>query len=230
MPKTLSKRDVGRLEPRDKSYVLWDPGLQGFGIRVPTTGAKTFVVKVRVGHGRFVEQHWITIGRCGPLSLDKARAEARLIIARAMTGQEPASRRKVSEAEVMTVEDLKKKWLETGALRSRALGRRFGELRDSANVNVDRGRVNACIIPLIGKIKLQEPARRHVAGMRDKIRLGTTTLVIAISNPQPDAIYFGLERPTDLARFDENIHDQICRDTGRGGVQERAKAISGQRS
>jgi hypothetical protein len=108
MPKTLSKRDVGRLEPRDKSYVLWDPGLQGFGIRVPTTGAKTFVVKVRVGHGRFAEQHWITIGRCGPLSLDKARAEARLIIARAMTGQEPASRRKVSEAEVMTVEDLKK--------------------------------------------------------------------------------------------------------------------------
>lgn len=229
MPKTLSKRDVGRLEPRDKSYVLWDPGLQGFGIRVPTTGAKTFVVKVRVGHGRFVEQHWITIGRCGPLSLDKARAEARLIIARAMTGQEPASPR-MFRSRGDDRRGPQKKWLETGALRSRALGRRFGELRDSANVNVDRGRVNACIIPLIGKIKLQEPARRHVAGMRDKIRLGTTTLVIAISNLQPDAIYFGLERPTDLARFDENIHDQICRDTGRGGVQERAKAISGQRS
>lgn len=174
MTKALTKRDVDGLEPRDKPYVVWDPGLKGFGVRVPSSGAKTFVVKVRVGRGRFAEQRWITIGRYGPLTLDKARVEARMAIARAMTGNEPAARPKVTELDVMTVADLCKKWLDTGALRSRALGRRFGEFRDPANVNVDRGRVKAHIIPLIGKIKLQELARRHIAGMRDKIALGAT--------------------------------------------------------
>ena len=174
MTKALTKRDVDALEPRDKPYVTWDPGLQGFGVRVPTNGPKTFVVKVRVGRGRFAEQRWITIGRYGPLTLDKARTEARLVIARAMTGAEPSSRPKVTELEAMTVADLCKKWLETGALRSRALGKRFGELRDPANVNVDRGRVHAHIIPLIGKVKLQELERRHITALRDQIANGTT--------------------------------------------------------
>ncbi len=174
MTKALTKRDVDGLEPRDKPYVVWDPGLKGFGVRVPSSGAKTFVVKVRVGRGRFAEQRWITIGRYGPLTLDKARVEARLAIARAMTGNEPAARPKVTELDVMTVADLCKRWLETGALRSRALGRRFGELRDPANVNVDRGRVYAHILPLIGKVKLQELERRHITALRDQIANGTT--------------------------------------------------------
>ncbi|NDC57309.1 MAG: site-specific integrase [Alphaproteobacteria bacterium] len=175
MTKALTKRDVEGLEPRDKPYVVWDPGLKGFGVRVSSNDAKTFVVKVRVGRGRFAEQRWITVGRYGPLTLDKARAEARLVIARAMTGNEPSSRPKVTELEVMTVEDLCRKWLETGALRSRALGRRFGELRDPANVNVDRGRVHAHIIPLIGKVKLQELHRRHITFLRDQIAKGATS-------------------------------------------------------
>ena len=174
MTKALTKRDVDGLEPREKPYVTWDPGLQGFGVRVTKNGPKTFVVKVRVGRGRFAEQRWITIGRYGPLTLDKAHAEARLVIAHAMTGNEPASRPKVTELKVMTVADLCKKWLETGALRSRALGKRHGELCDPANVNVDRGRVYAHILPLIGKVKLQELGRRNITALRDQIANGTT--------------------------------------------------------
>lgn len=175
MKKALTKRDVDVLQPRGNTDVVWDPALPGFGVRVLANGTKTFAVRVRIGRGRNAPQRWITIGKYGPLTLENARAEARAVLARALIGNEPAPRAKVTEFDVMTVGDLCAKWLDTGALRYRGLGKRFGELRNPANIAIDRGRIEAHIIPLIGRVKLAELERRHITGMRDQIAKGVTS-------------------------------------------------------
>lgn len=175
MKKALSKRDLDNLQPKKNAYTVWDPDLPGFGVRVLANGTKSFAVKVRVGRGRLAPQRWISIGLYGRLTLENARAEARAILARALIGQEPAPRAKVTEIDVMTVNDLCDKWLETGALRSRALGKRFGAMRDPKNIAIDRGRIDAHIRPLIGRVRLNELQRRHITGMRDEIARGATS-------------------------------------------------------
>lgn len=175
MKKPLTKRELDDLPPVTKATVIWDAGLPGFGVRVLPNGTKTFAVKVRIGRGRLAPQRWITIGKYGPLTLEMARAEARSVLARALIGHEPAPRAKVSEIDIMTVNDLCDRWLETGALRSRALGKRFGALRDPKNIAIDRGRVDAHIRPLIGRVRLTELQRRHITSMRDEIAKGATS-------------------------------------------------------
>ena len=51
----ISKRAVDRLAANGSAAVLWDSEVRGFGIRCRPSGAKHYVLKLRVG-GR---QRWI---------------------------------------------------------------------------------------------------------------------------------------------------------------------------
>ena len=65
----LTKRVVDAAEKKDKRYYLWDSELSGFGLRVETSGAKTFIVRYRAeGGGRSAAQRFVTVGRYGPLT------------------------------------------------------------------------------------------------------------------------------------------------------------------
>lgn len=71
---TLTKKLVDATQKQDKRYHLWDDELSGFALRVEPSGVKTFVIKYRVtGGGRSAKQHWLVIGRFGPLTPDQAR-------------------------------------------------------------------------------------------------------------------------------------------------------------
>ena len=48
----ITKRVVDGLKGRDGEYFCWDPELVGFGVRVQPSGAKSYIVKYRVGTGR----------------------------------------------------------------------------------------------------------------------------------------------------------------------------------
>jgi len=85
MPK-LTKRTVDQAEASDRTQVVWDDELRGFGLRVYPNGRKVFVVKCRV-KGR---QRFITIGRHGPITVDQARGKAFTILAEAKNGDDPA--------------------------------------------------------------------------------------------------------------------------------------------
>ena len=66
----LTETSIRRLQPKQQEYTIWDTRLAGFGVRVRTTGRKSFVF------------HWseagkaqrITVGSAEFLSLDKALA------------------------------------------------------------------------------------------------------------------------------------------------------------
>ncbi len=76
MPKLVSKplTDLAarKARPKDKRYDLYDAALRGFGVRVATSGAKTWFVMRRV-NGRMVRH---TIGRYPEWSLAEARDKA----------------------------------------------------------------------------------------------------------------------------------------------------------
>jgi hypothetical protein len=50
--KKLTKSSVVTLKPSETNYIALVDGLAGFGIRVIPSGAKTFILKYRVGKGR----------------------------------------------------------------------------------------------------------------------------------------------------------------------------------
>lgn len=61
MQTKITKRTVDSLSAASDDRLLWDAEVKGFGVRCRPSGAKHYVLKMRVG-GR---QRWITIGRHG---------------------------------------------------------------------------------------------------------------------------------------------------------------------
>jgi hypothetical protein len=118
----LTARAIDAASAKDQTYVLWDHDLGGFGVRIWPGGAKTFVLKTRVGQGRAAKQSWVTIGRVGPLRLEDARRQALQIIAGAAKGVDPKPAKPLVP-EVPggpeTVGELCEHWLLKGSLRSR---------------------------------------------------------------------------------------------------------------
>ena len=90
MQQKITKRAVDQLSPGERDVLLWDGEVRGFGVRCRPSGAKYYVLKMRVG-GR---QRWLTIGRHGsPWTPDAARRKALRLLGQRAAGQDPASER-----------------------------------------------------------------------------------------------------------------------------------------
>ena len=89
MPKLVSKPltdlAVRKARPKDKRYDLYDAALRGFGVRVATSGAKTWFVMRRV-NDRMVRY---SLGRYPEYSLTEARAAAAAALKRMTEGEHP---------------------------------------------------------------------------------------------------------------------------------------------
>ena len=86
MPKLVSKLltdlAVRKARPKEKRYDLYDAALRGFGVRVSTSGAKTWFVMRRVNE-RMVRY---SLGRYPEYSLTEARAAAATALTRPLFG------------------------------------------------------------------------------------------------------------------------------------------------
>jgi integrase len=108
MPTKITKRTVDQLSPGSRDRILWDREVRGFGVRCRATGAKHYVLKMRVG-GR---QRWLTIGRHGsPWTPDTARREALRLLGLKAAGHDPASERDRQKG-AMTIAELGKRFLQ----------------------------------------------------------------------------------------------------------------------
>ena len=89
MPKLVSKPltdlAVRKARPKDKRYDLYDAALRGLGVRVATSGAKTWFVMRRVNE-RMVRY---SLGRYPEYSLTEARAAAAAALKRMTEGEHP---------------------------------------------------------------------------------------------------------------------------------------------
>lgn len=88
----LTKTLVDELQPPAKGQAfVWDSEVPGFAVRATVSGAKAWIVQMRVRGGK---ERRMTIGFCNKVPLDKARQEARKVLATADLGRDPAQERK----------------------------------------------------------------------------------------------------------------------------------------
>ena len=86
MPK-ITKRLVENIKPAKSDVFAWDDELRGFGMRVKSSGVRSYIVQYRNAHGRSKR---MTIGEHGRLTAEEARKQARLILAEVEKGGDPA--------------------------------------------------------------------------------------------------------------------------------------------
>src|SRR4051794_27050049 len=115
----LTKRSVDAVPPASKGrrVIYFDKALPGFGLLVTPTGAKSFVVQYRQGHGRAAPTRRLTLGSYGVLTPEEARGEARRILADVARGIDP----RPAPTSGRTVASVTEEWLvrDQGQNRSR---------------------------------------------------------------------------------------------------------------
>ncbi len=100
----LTDISVRALKPTDRQRTYFDDTTSGFGIRVSPGGTKTFVLM----HGQ--RRQLTKLGRLGIITLAKARAAAKRILAQRTLGQHQPKTRKFGEAyELFKTEHVAKK-------------------------------------------------------------------------------------------------------------------------
>lgn len=178
MPTYLDLTDIkpDAMQPSPKRVVVWDSVQKGLGVRISPKGAMTYVVKVRLGRGRFAAQRLVSLGRVGQLNIKQVRIEARSVLARALTKSQPEPRPSVDFKDAVTIAKLCDMWLEKAAHRRRGRGPLAGTLRKPEHVENDKGRIEAHIKPLIGKVRVRELNRSIIESYRDAVSRGDTRL------------------------------------------------------
>jgi hypothetical protein len=168
----LSKRVVDAATPEDGRYVIWDTGLAGFGLRVGSSGRKTFIARYRAGGGRYGTSRQYTIGRYGTLTFDEAKQLARKILGAAVSGSDPVGDQKSDRRPGMTVAEVCDWYLEQ-AEAGRLLGRRGRPIKAST-LAMDRSRIKTHVKPLIGKRRVRKLAVHDLEEMQADIAAGKT--------------------------------------------------------
>ena len=126
MPK-LTKRFIDALaHDGDRETFAWDSELRGFGLRVKTTGVKTYLVQYRNADG---QTRRLVLGKHGVLTPEQARKLAVQKLAAAANGEDPSAERHAVRAG-MTVGEVCDWYLEE-ARSGRLLGRSRHPIKES---------------------------------------------------------------------------------------------------
>lgn len=86
-----------------------DSAIPGFGLRVTSGGAKSFIVEKRING----KNKRITIGRYGNLTVEQARKEAMKLTGSVAKGEDPIAEKKASQAKSVTLDQAFKDYLLT---------------------------------------------------------------------------------------------------------------------
>ncbi|CAM5594390.1 integrase [Aquamicrobium terrae] len=150
----LTKRVVDAAEKKDKRYYIWDSELSGFGLRVETSGAKTFIVRYRAeGGGRSAAQRFVTVGRYGALTPEQARRQAKVILGGVAKGEDPADERRAKRRE-MKIAGLVDLYEEEGCVIQR--GKRQGQPMKPLTKQLTLARLRNHVVPLLGHKRVTE--------------------------------------------------------------------------
>ncbi len=141
----LTKRTIADIEPDPlRDLFLWDDEVRGFGLRVKSSGVRSFIVQYR--NASSISRR-ITIGKAGVLTVEEARNLAKRALADVIKGGDPAAKRS-EDRRAMTVRHLCHAYLEA-ADKGLILGKR-GQPKRASTLYVDRGRITRHILPLLG--------------------------------------------------------------------------------
>ena len=173
----LTKRLIDASTPEDgKEIRLWDDDPRGFGVRIKPSGVKTFFVQYR--SPVTFKKARLTIGQYGRLTLDEARREARKILGCVEKGEDPAEEKRRAKAHALTTAGT------VGALcddymRDALAGKVTyrGKPKKQSTLEIDGGRINRHIKPLLGKFRVTALTQKDVEKFMHDVRLGKTATI-----------------------------------------------------
>ena len=98
----LNKSSIDKLPSPSSGYSLfWDDALPGFGIRITSTGVRSFIVQKRISS----KEHRSTLGRYGVLTPEQARREAQKFLGKVAQGIDPIAAKIKARAESVTLKE-----------------------------------------------------------------------------------------------------------------------------
>jgi integrase len=152
----LTKREVEAAKPEGKDVFLWDSEIPGFGVRVKSSGVRSYVLQYRNAEGR---SRRLTIGRHGILTVEQARREARRLLAGASTGKDP-SQEKVDRRKGSTVTALCERYLCEYALPH----------KKPRSIAEDRRLIEKHVLPALGALKVDAVTERDLSRLIHGLR------------------------------------------------------------
>jgi len=166
LPK-LTKRQIDASTAREADYFLWDDELPGFGLRVFSSGKRSYLVQYRA-KGR---TRRFTIGAHGVWTPEEARREARSLLGRIAKGENPAEERDF-DRKAITVRELCERYLSDAEI-GLILGKKRQPKKPSTLVT-DRGRIEHHIVPLLGARLVKDITIADVTGFLKDVSTGRT--------------------------------------------------------
>jgi integrase len=157
----ITKRTVDAMRPATTADTfLWDSELSGFGVRVKPSGVRSFLISY-YAPGLHRTRRRLTVGAYGPLTVEAARKMATSLLARVVSGEDPAledsEERRAAKDE--TVEKLFATYLDEGIGRRKPRTLEFYE---------SLGRLY--ILPALGKVPVAKVTHRAVAQLHGSLR------------------------------------------------------------
>lgn len=149
---TLTRRTIDAVTPAASRSVFWDSDVPGFGVRIESSGLKSFLIRYRVGEGgRGAPRKQMVLGRYGALSPDDARKLARQVLNAVAKGDDPAGNRHKRRKE-MTVADV----------LDRYLAEHVSAHNKPSTATEVRRQVEQVLKPAFGRIKISDLSRSHI--------------------------------------------------------------------
>jgi integrase len=165
----LTKRSLDAVKPKPAHDVfLWDDEVSGFGLRIKSSGVRSFIVQYRNGSG---VSRRMTLGKFGVLTPDEARKMAKQTLAEVARGADPAARR-AQDREAMTVRQLCRIYLEA-AEKGLILGK-GKRPKKASTLYIDRGRIERHILPLLGGRRVRDLTTPDILRFMRDVTTGKT--------------------------------------------------------
>ena len=150
----ITKRKLDATAATGKRFEIWDSQVTGFGVRVGSTGTKTFIVRYRAdGGGRSAPRRFVSIGRYGTLTVELARKKAKEILGAAALGNDPAAERNAKRLEIK-IAGLVDLYEEEGCYIQRGI--RQGEPMKPLTKKYTIGRLRHHVVRLLGHKRVTE--------------------------------------------------------------------------
>ena len=151
----ITKRVVEAADAREKDYLVWDDELPGFGLRVFSSGKRSYVIQYRT-RGR---SRRYTIGLHGAWAPETARREARVQLGRVAGGDDPVEDRQLDH-KAITVKELCTRYL--ADLKAGLILGKGGRPKKPTTIITDTGRIERHIIPLIGARRVKDLTKTDI--------------------------------------------------------------------
>ena len=160
MKAKITKKLVDEVKPQNLATIVWDSEISGFGLKVTPAGRRVYFLYYRTRSG---QQRRPTIGIHGSLAPEEARKIARTWLAQVAAGIDISEERRTNRAAI-TVAQLADRYLSEYAHLH----------KKPRSVATDRANIENHIIPLIGRIRVDQLRRPDIERVLLGVREGKT--------------------------------------------------------